>query len=219
MNPSFDEIIKSTRQLPAAEQEKIRQWLNDKGPTYGEGDRSRAHANRSARTLEWLPKTREKYLGQWVALDGDRLIASGQTAKEVYSKASAGGVQIPFVELVTEQESVPFIGGWLRERTSLRKTYYYSTLKAGINLTVMLCHGQESVEVRSETSHGFQPLCFKRAHGELLCLDIESTLAENIGTITGSFKAHLHTVTVEVFLSAQKRQFIWLRISNSLEAF
>ena len=29
-------------------------------------------------------------------------------------------------------------------------------------------------------------------------LDIESTVVENIGTVTGSFKAHLHTVTIEV---------------------
>jgi hypothetical protein len=59
-----------------------------------------------------LDENREKYLGQWVALDGDRLIASGPTAKEVYSKAKAEGVDIPFVELVSERESVPFTGGW-----------------------------------------------------------------------------------------------------------
>jgi hypothetical protein len=60
-----------------------------------------------------LDENAEEYLGQWVALDGDRLIASGRTAKEVYSKAKAEGVQVPFVELVTEREPVPFSGGWL----------------------------------------------------------------------------------------------------------
>lgn len=44
------------------------------------------------------------------------------------------------------------------------------------------------------SSHGI----FKRAHGELLGLDIESAVAENIATVTGSFKAHLHTVRIEV---------------------
>ena len=48
-----------------------------------------------------------RYSGQWVALDGDRLIASGPRAKEVYSKAKAEDVEIPFVELVTYQELVP----------------------------------------------------------------------------------------------------------------
>jgi hypothetical protein len=31
-----------------------------------------------------------------------------------------------------------------------------------------------------------------------LGLEIESTSAENIATVTGSFKAHLHTFTIEV---------------------
>ena len=41
------------------------------------------------------------------------LIASGPTAKEVHSKAKAEGVEIPFVELITDRERVPSIGGWL----------------------------------------------------------------------------------------------------------
>ena len=113
MNPSFDQIIKSIEQLPASEQERIRRWLDDRGTSNGEADDSEVHATRSAKSLRWLYENREKYLGQWVALDGDRLIASGATAKEVYSKAKAEGVEIPFVELVTEQESGPFTGGWL----------------------------------------------------------------------------------------------------------
>ena len=113
MNPSFDQIIKSIEQLPASEQERIRRWLDDRGTSNGEADDSEVHANRSAKSLRWLYENREKYLGQWVALDGDRLIASGATAKEVYSKAKAEGVEIPFVELVTGPESGLFTRGWL----------------------------------------------------------------------------------------------------------
>jgi hypothetical protein len=113
MTLSVDQIIKSIEQLPAVEQEKIRQWLEDNEATNGEGHGSQGHANRSAKSLRWLHENREKYLGQWVALDGDRLIASGPTAKEVYSKAKAEGVEIPFVELVTDPEPAPSTGGWL----------------------------------------------------------------------------------------------------------
>lgn len=113
MSSSFDQIIKSIEQLPVAEQERIRRWLEDKGALTGEGHDSQAHANRSAKSLRWLDENREEYLGQWVALDGDSLIASGSTAKEVYYKARAEGIQIPFVELVTGRESGPFTGGWL----------------------------------------------------------------------------------------------------------
>lgn len=113
MIPSFDQIIKSIEQLPAAEQERIRRYLEHKRATNGEGHDSQAHDNRSAKSLRWLHENREKYSGRWVALDGDRLIASGATAKEVYSKAKAEGVEIPFVDLVTERKSVPFTEGWL----------------------------------------------------------------------------------------------------------
>jgi hypothetical protein len=69
MIPSLDQIIKSIEQLPTAEQEKIRQWLEDKGATNGEGHGSRAHTNRSEKSLRWLRENRDKYSGQWVALD------------------------------------------------------------------------------------------------------------------------------------------------------
>jgi uncharacterized protein DUF5678 len=110
---SFDEIIKSIEQLPTPEQEKIRQCLEQKGATNGEDHGSHAYPDRSAKSLRWLHENRKNYPGQWVALDGDRLIASGPTAKEVYSKAKAKGVVIPFVELVTDQEPMPSSGGWL----------------------------------------------------------------------------------------------------------
>ena len=113
MNSSFDQIIKSIEQLPAPEQERIRRWLDEKGTANGKRDGSQTNATRSAKSLRWLHENREKYLGEWVALDGDRLIASGPTAKEVYSKAKAEGVEIPFVELVTDPEPVPSTGGWL----------------------------------------------------------------------------------------------------------
>ena len=113
MTLSVDQIIKSIEKLPTTEQERIRQWLEDKGATNKEGHCSHAHANRSAKSLRWLHENRENYPGQWVALDSDRLIANGPTAKEVYSKAKAKGVVIPFVELVTDQEPEPSTGGWL----------------------------------------------------------------------------------------------------------
>lgn len=113
MSSSFDQIIKSIEQLPASERERIRRWLDEKGTSNGEADGPQARANRSAKSLSWLHENREKYAGQWVALDGDRLIANGSTAKEVYSKAKAEGVAIPFVELVTRREPLPFTGTWL----------------------------------------------------------------------------------------------------------
>ena len=113
MNSSVDHIIKSIEQLPEQEQDRIRRWLDERVTSNGEENTSQPHSDRSAKSLRWLHENQDKYSGQWVALDGDRLIASGPTAKEVYSKAKAAGVEIPFVELVTGRDSEPFTGGWL----------------------------------------------------------------------------------------------------------
>jgi len=113
MSLSFDQIIKSIEELPMPEQERIRRWLDEKISSNGGENTSQPDASRSADSLRWLHENRDKYLGQWVALDGDHLIASGATAKEDYSKAKTEGVEIPFVELVTEEQREPFTGGWL----------------------------------------------------------------------------------------------------------
>ena len=47
---SVDQIIKSIAQLPAAEKEKIRRWLEEKGATNREGHGSQAHAVRQSRS-------------------------------------------------------------------------------------------------------------------------------------------------------------------------
>ena len=107
MTPSFDQIIKSIEQLSVPEQERIRRWLDARKTSNVKETDSQAQAVRSAKSLRWLDENQEKYSGQWVALDGDRLIANGPVAKEVYSKAKAEGVLIPFVELVTRREPEP----------------------------------------------------------------------------------------------------------------
>jgi len=89
MTRSFDQIIKSIEQLSAPEQERIRRWLDARETSTEKETGSQAQAERSAKSLRWLDENREKYSGQWVALDGDRLIANGPTAKEVYSKAKS----------------------------------------------------------------------------------------------------------------------------------
>ena len=114
MTPNVEQIIRSIQQLPEHEREKVRQWLEDERTSDGTGKDGQAKAGRSEKSLRWLNDNRQKYLGQWVALDCDRLIASGPTAQEVYAKSKAEGIKVPFVELViAEEEPALFSGGWL----------------------------------------------------------------------------------------------------------
>lgn len=57
----------------------------------------------------WLAAHREEYAGKWVALNGDSLLASGETASEVFGKIR-GLCDCSLVTRV-DVENVPF-GGW-----------------------------------------------------------------------------------------------------------
>ena len=55
--------------------------------------------------LRWLgkqDKLRKKLAGQWVAVEGERLIAHGPRLKEVLQQSKAQGVEHPFVVCLPE---------------------------------------------------------------------------------------------------------------------
>lgn len=64
-----------------------------------------------ARETQWLQEHRHEYIGQWVALDGDRLISHGTNARAVFEAARAAGVELPFFTRIEPAEEAPF-GGW-----------------------------------------------------------------------------------------------------------
>jgi predicted DNA-binding antitoxin AbrB/MazE fold protein len=63
------------------------------------------------REMEWLSKHRHEYPGEYVALDGDRLVSHGKDGREVYRQARAAGVKVPFMAHIEPADARPF-GGW-----------------------------------------------------------------------------------------------------------
>jgi hypothetical protein len=61
--------------------------------------------------LRWLDQHRQEYIGQWVALQGDRLLAHGMSACAVYDAARSLGVDVPSLLRIEPTEELPF-GGW-----------------------------------------------------------------------------------------------------------
>ena len=60
--------------------------------------------------LEWLANESSHFAGEWVALDGNRLIAHGPKLAAVTAAAQAAGVSQPFFASVPDSD-LPF-GGW-----------------------------------------------------------------------------------------------------------
>jgi hypothetical protein len=58
----------------------------------------------------WMNEHAHEYGGQWVALDGDRLIAHGENAEEVFAAADADGAYLPLVTYIPPADAPPFVG-------------------------------------------------------------------------------------------------------------
>jgi hypothetical protein len=60
--------------------------------------------------MRWIKEHGVAYAGCWVALDGDRLIASGRTEGEVASAAKADGAYLPLVIYLPRSDEPDEIG-------------------------------------------------------------------------------------------------------------
>jgi hypothetical protein len=58
----------------------------------------------------WVEAHREEFLDQWVALDGETLVARTD-AKTVYDEAREQGITAPYLERVSPKQEA-FMGGW-----------------------------------------------------------------------------------------------------------
>lgn len=107
-------ILKPLSPLPElADKSRVRVTIEPAGnplPTvrrspYGETDLSRER--------EWVLANREKYRGQWIVLDGDRLVghtADPEAVKAIYDQALAEGVRSPFVKLIPVDDEPTWMG-------------------------------------------------------------------------------------------------------------
>lgn len=82
----------------------------------GRSSRSRSRIRRvvsmdRSRELRWIREHSVEYAGKWVALDGDTLIASGESAAGVFAAVDKQGVKRPYFVHLEPPDSLPF-GGW-----------------------------------------------------------------------------------------------------------
>jgi hypothetical protein len=132
---TFDEIVEAIDALPPQERVKLLQWLKrtaaDEATNEGAGTNgsSRNAADNNSipqivmrrvppiapekgikKEMKWLREHRAEYANQWVALDEDRLISAGRSAKEVHAAAKAAGVSHALIVLVEPPDTPPFAG-------------------------------------------------------------------------------------------------------------
>lgn len=110
---SANEIVNAIHNLPRGEQEKVRRLLIEEER---EKEAKRIDVEEQIARFKaaeiWLAENRAEYLGQWVCLYGDKLIAHGADGLEVHRQAKEAGIKSPYLVRVIE-EPKNFVGAWL----------------------------------------------------------------------------------------------------------
>jgi hypothetical protein len=108
-----DEVIEQLRTLPEEEKPKVLRYVRSLAEAAREaGQRHRAE-ERTRAARRWISEHRAQYAGQWVALDGDRLVASGEDGREVVARVRREGIEGPFLTRIEAGEEQAVWGGWL----------------------------------------------------------------------------------------------------------
>ena len=116
---NLEQVIETVRQWPPAERRRLREQLQtmeqqEAAPPSLARPRNETveqQIERFRKAMKWINDHRTEYLGQWVALEGDRLISHGADALLVDAAAGAAGIASPFLEQVLPEEKA-FCGGW-----------------------------------------------------------------------------------------------------------
>ena len=108
-------ILAEIAALPAEEREKLRTLIN-RQPSTANGQAMPSvfippfDAGDPAPSLRWIEEHRAEFAGQYVALDGDRLVAHGTEPKEIIAAVRASCLNGLFFTLIPPADAPPFAG-------------------------------------------------------------------------------------------------------------
>lgn len=108
-------ILAEIAALPAKEREKLMSLLNRRSSSAPDEPEQSVFiplfdARDPVPSLCWIEEHRAEFAGQYVALDGDRLVAHGADPREVVAAVRASGLNGLFFTLIPPADALPFAG-------------------------------------------------------------------------------------------------------------
>lgn len=111
-----ENILKLIEELPTNERARLQQML-----AQAETAPVKAKAPRDKRVpcepmpddkleRQWVQDHKHEYPGQWVALDGDRLIAASANRMEISAAVKADSAKLPLILHIPSPDDLPFMG-------------------------------------------------------------------------------------------------------------
>ena len=111
-----ESVLHLIDQMPATEKLKLKQLLEQRTTTQSEATNGAAVKPSkplspkpipdSTREMRWIADHQREYIGQWVALDGDRLIAASTNHQEVSAAADADGAYLPMFAYIDDPDKI-----------------------------------------------------------------------------------------------------------------
>lgn len=119
-----ENILQLIEQLPALEQNRLKELLAEPSPqtapvkTKAPRDKRVPCEPMPDRTLEmeWVEAHKHEYPGQWVALEGDRLIAASPVQQEVLNAMTLGKTAQQVLLRIPSPDDLPYVGGLIIEK-------------------------------------------------------------------------------------------------------
>ena len=94
-----DGVLRPVEPLSLPQHQHVMVTIDDAPPVPASGER--------VGELTWLKTHGQGYIGQWVALEGNRLVAHGADARSVRDEARRLGVQVPLMHRPSGTEAEP----------------------------------------------------------------------------------------------------------------
>lgn len=111
-----ENILKLIEQLPSTERVRLQEMLAQESaaPAKAKAPRDKRVPCEpmpdDTRERQWVRDHKHEYPGQWVALDGDRLIAASFDRMEISAAVKADGAKLPLIVRVPSPDDLPFMG-------------------------------------------------------------------------------------------------------------
>ena len=111
-----ESIMTMIEQLPSTERARLNQLIKEK-----ESEPVKAKLPRDKRVpsqpmpdrtkeMDWVERHKHEYAGQWVALDGDRLVAASANRMDISAAIKADGANLPLILRIPSPDDLPYIG-------------------------------------------------------------------------------------------------------------
>ena len=117
MELTVENLVPLIEQLPFPDRLKLRAWLDQTTPepsvvTAEPRDRGVPSEPMLDRALEWewIKRHKDEYAGQWVALDGNRLIAASPLRASLSAALKADRATEPLIHRMPSPDDLPYIG-------------------------------------------------------------------------------------------------------------